>query len=130
MGAVPSCDADSVVVVKGDQRAQTCSTSELCAFPRVSGSPFAIVQRYDLSSQQWSTVARPPFPTAAGGSGVGHGSDIDFFDGTGGPVVRLSTTTGTWTQLAPGPVSPNSPLWVHGLFVTTDDSHLVVDRPV
>jgi hypothetical protein len=130
IGALPSCDAHSVVVVKGDQRAQTCALHEECTSIRVFGSPFATVQRYDLASRQWSNVAPPPFPTRAGGSGVGHGSVIDFFDGTGGPAVRLSTATSTWTRLAPGPKSVRAPVWANGVYVATDDSHLVVYRPL
>jgi hypothetical protein len=129
VGASPSCNAGSVVVVKGDMRMQACPTSG-CTTNSVQGSPFASVQRYDLIARQWSTIAPPPFSTSAGSSGVGHGSDIDFFDGAGGPAVRLSTATGTWMRLAPGPQSVPSPIWANGVYVGSDDTHIVVYRPL
>ncbi len=133
VGGSPSCNADSVVVVKGDLRAQACTPQQQCTSPQLLGSPLASVQRYDLAARQWSTIEPPPPEAQAGASPLGHGPFIDFFGVNGKPGIRLTTASGTWTPIAPGPKlgdPANVLLWARGVVVTSDDSNLVVYRPV
>jgi hypothetical protein len=131
LGGAPACNEDSVIVVRGDLRAQSCATGTDCTTPPLKGSALARVLRYDLAARRWSEIAPPP-PSRAGAFAVGHGGVVDYL-GNGTPGLRLTTATGAWTAIAPGPVfaqAPGALVWARGLVVTHDRGELVIYRPV
>ena len=63
----------------------------------------------------------------------GHGPSIDFLGSGGAPGIRLTTATGAWTAIAPGPdleQGSSVRIWARGVIVTGDRDGLVVYRPV
>jgi hypothetical protein len=129
LGGTPSCNSDSVIVVRSNQRAQTCAVGSACTEPLIMGSAIARVLRFDLAARRGSDSAPPAAP--AGGYALGHGRYVDFI-ANGAPGLRLTTATGTWAPIAPGPAFAESPggfIWARGLAVTQDRNQLVLYRP-
>jgi hypothetical protein len=129
LGGTPSCNSDSVIVVRSNLRAQTCAVGSACTEPLTMGSAVARVLRFDLAAKRWSDIAPPAAP--AGGAALGHGRYVDFV-ANGVPGLRLTTATGTWAPIAPGPAFAESPggfIWARGVAVTQDRNQLVVYRP-
>lgn len=133
----PTCNEDSVVVVTADLTPWAC-TPEACPSKPMTGSSLTGVLRYDLAARVWSTIPAPA-PGWTGSYAVGHGGVVDFIrvdfvnHSGGGPGLRLTTATGAWTPIAPGPQfveQPNAVLWTRGLVVTQVRDELVVYRPV
>jgi N-acetylneuraminic acid mutarotase len=97
-GAAAAIQDDAIFVIGG-----RAATGGPC-----TGSPLSVVERYDIMTDTWSTVAPLPGPARSDLAAVSHGGKIFVFGGCSdvgvvtGEVDKYDPQTDTWTTgLAP-----------------------------
>ncbi len=92
-GAAAAVVDDAIFVIGG-----RAATGGPCA-----GSPLSVVERYDINTDTWSTVAQLPGPARSDLVAVSHGGKIFVFGGCSavfavtGEVDKYDPQTDTWT---------------------------------